>query len=50
MEQFSTILSSLDPALISNIHLYSPQTVAQQERKNEESNSLTKSCIENKRQ
>jgi len=29
------------------IHLYSPQTVAQQEKKNEESNSLTKSCTTN---
>jgi len=26
------------------IHLYSPQTVAQEEKKNKESNSLTKSC------
>jgi len=29
------------------IHLYSPQTVAQQEKKNKESDSLTKSCTKN---
>jgi len=29
------------------IHLYSPQTVAQQEKKNKESSSLTKSCTAN---
>jgi len=29
------------------IHLYSPQTVAQQEKKNKESDSLAKSCTTN---